>query len=88
MANGFAPATSVDAEHSTTLGLAAIETFLAVSLTKPLDAFSIASTLRFSGSSVGYQNLIKLFSQLSYLLVPCFSISDFPRSPILHGGGG
>lgn len=60
-ANGFPLAASVDAEDSTTLGLADIETFLAVLLTNPLDAFAIASTLKISGWSVGYQNLVKLF---------------------------
>ena len=67
MIDGVALAASAvaDAEHGASLGLAGIGTFLAVALHKPLDAFAITSTMRASGWSVGYQNLVNFFFSLA-----------------------
>ena len=48
-----------------TLGLAGIGTFLAVALHKPLDAFALTSTMKASGWSVGYQNLVNFLFSLA-----------------------
>ena len=67
MIDGVALAASAvaDAEHGATLWLAGIGTFLAVALHKPLDAFAITSTMRASGWSVGYQNLVNFLFSLA-----------------------
>ncbi len=67
MIDGVALAASAvaDAEHGATLGLAGIGTFLAVTLHKPLDAFAITSTMKASGWSVGYQNLVNFLFSLA-----------------------
>ena len=67
MIDGVALAASAvaDAEHGAALGLAGIGTFLAVTLHKPLDAFAITSTMKASGWSVGYQNLINFLFSLA-----------------------
>ncbi|MDE0866246.1 MAG: ZIP family metal transporter [Rubripirellula sp.] len=67
MIDGVALAASAvaDAEHGASLALAGIGTFLAVALHKPLDAFAITSTMRASGWSVGYQNLVNFFFSLA-----------------------
>ena len=65
--DGVALAASVvaDAEHGVTVGLAGIGTFLAVALHKPLDAFALTSTMKASGWSVGYQNLVNFLFSLA-----------------------
>lgn len=67
MIDGVALAASAvaDAEHGAILGLAGIGTFLAVVLHKPLDAFAITSTMKVSGWSVGYQNLVNFLFSLA-----------------------
>ena len=67
MIDGVALAASAvaDAEHGAVLGLAGIGTFLAVALHKPLDAFAITSTMKASGWSVGYQNLVNFLFSLA-----------------------
>ena len=67
MIDGVALAASAvaDSEHGATLGLAGIGTFLAVALHKPLDAFAITSTMKASGWSVGYQNLVNFLFSLA-----------------------
>ena len=67
MIDGVALAASAmaDAEHGALLGLAGIGTFLAVALHKPLDAFAITSTMKVSGWSVGYQNLVNFLFSLA-----------------------
>ena len=47
------------------MGLAGLGTFLAIALHKPLDAFAITSTMKASGWSTGYQNIVNIAFSLA-----------------------